>query len=269
MQHILIAVLVMLTAPAHAVYISTTSSASAQGLSWASGDLVNFELIGNTKPSWVVSMLFDGSDFFTNTENIDAAAWVGDDLVFSTSTDAQIGALNFLDGDLVKWDTSNNTFELFLSESIFGGTDEDIDAVHVFDDGTLALSTTSSANLSGMSFRSRDVVRYNPITEAVSLIFDGDLFDTTGENIDAVIADETGDLILSTSTDAIVSGVSVHDGDLWLYDGATVSILFTENIFDGDEDINAAAVATAPTAASAPPSLSLLLAALILMRRKL
>lgn len=258
------ALLLTIAAPTQAgLLLSTTSAASGPGASWGSDDGVSYDSDADA-----FSVAFAGDDIFAGSENIDALSRDGRAYLISTSTDATINGLAVRDGDLVRWNPAAGSTTVLLSESLFGGADEDIDAAHLFDDGTLALSTTSSATLGGLTFRSRDVVLYDPVADMASLLWDGDLFDTSSENVDAVTVTRSGLLALSSSTDATVQGVAVLDGDLWSYDPVTgaVAIIFAESTFSSSsEDLDAAHL-SAPTP-STPLLLVISLGVLIRLRR--
>lgn len=257
------ALLLAIATPAQAgLLLSTTSAAAGPGASWHSDDGVSYD-----STSGAFSIEFAGDDIFTGSENIDALSSDSGAYLLSTSTDATINGIAVRDGDLVRWDPVTSSTSVLISEDLFGGSDEDIDAAHLFNNGSLALSTTSTATLGGLTFRSRDVVLYDPVADLASLLWDGDLFDSSSENIDAVTLTRSGLLALSSSTDATVQGVAVLDGDLWSYDPATaaVSIIFAESTFTGaTEDLDAAHISV-----PAPSTLMLLAIVLpILMRMR-
>ena len=109
--------------PSGHLLLSTTSDAHLGGLSFHSGDVIEYDPLAN-----VATLLFSAS-LFADTENIDAIAWLGGDLILSTSTDATIGGSVYRDGDLFRYSLATGAHSLYLSESIFDGADEDIDAV--------------------------------------------------------------------------------------------------------------------------------------------
>lgn len=110
--------------PSGYLLLSTTSDAHLGGLSFHSGDVIEYDPVAN-----LATLIFKGADVFADTENIDAIGLLGGDLILSTSTDATIGATLYRDGDLFRYSLATGTHSLFLGESIFGGADEDIDAV--------------------------------------------------------------------------------------------------------------------------------------------
>ena len=62
---------------------------------------------------------------------------------------------------------------------------EEIDAVHVLDNGNIILSTVGAATLGGLSFSDGDLVEYNPTTDIATLYFDEGLFGNNAD-VDAV-----------------------------------------------------------------------------------
>lgn len=133
--------------PSGQLLLSTTSDAHLGGLSFHSGDVIDYDPVGNT-----AALLFSVG-VFDDTENIDAIAWLDGDLILSTSTDATIGGILYRDGDLFRYNLATGAHSLYLSESIFGGSDEDIDAVAfaVPGPGTLLLLLTGLLVLGGMA----------------------------------------------------------------------------------------------------------------------
>lgn len=246
---------------AHSALISTTSSATVAGVAWGSGDVADLD---------AGAVVFDDRALFDGSENIDAWGRLGDHWLLSSSTDSTIGGAQYLDGDVIEWNPVTGQAGLFLSESIFGSADEDIDALHVFDDGRVAISTTSSATLYGTRFASGDVVLLDLAERTAAILFDGSDWFEASENIDAVsfLADDL--LLFSSSTDGIALGTPFLDGDVLLADlsAVTVSIWMPETIFNGaNEDIDAL-YQLANTAAPLPPSWLLMGLALALLLRQ-
>ena len=79
------------------------------------------------------------------------------------------------------------------------------------------LSTDSPATLGGLSFTDRDLAAYEPWTDTASLFFDGSLT-TLSADIDAVHVLNNGHLLLSSSANTTLGGVSFENGDLVDYD---------------------------------------------------
>jgi hypothetical protein len=131
--------------PSGHLLLSTSSDARLGGLPFHSGDVIEYDPVAGS-----ATLLFSAS-VFADTENIDAIGLLGGDLILSTSTDATIGSTLYRDGDLFRYSLATGAHSLFLSESIFGGADEDIDAVSfaVPEPGILLLLLTG---LLGISF---------------------------------------------------------------------------------------------------------------------
>jgi len=238
LKHTLFCLLLLATCQAQAVVLSTSSDAAVDGHTFHSRDIFSYDPVTGQ-----AALLWAGA--FVDTENVDAVGLLpGGRMLVSTSTDAQLSTgLAFRDGDLVLLDPVNGVGSLWFSEDRFG-TDEDIDAVELLPSGHLLLSTTSDAHLGDLSFRSGDVIEYDPLANIATLLFSASVFADT-ENIDAV-AWLDGDLILSTSTDATIGGILYRDGDLFRYSLAmgAHSLYLSESIFGGaDEDIDAVSFA--------------------------
>ncbi len=162
--------------------------------------------------------------------------------VLSTEGTSTLGGLQFHDGDLVEYNPDTDVATMIFSESLFSN-DEEITAAHVLDDGTILISTRGSARLGGLNFRSGDIVRYDPILDSATLLFDHDLFDDD-ERIDAAYLMDNGHIILSTSGWAKIDGTWFEDGDLVEFDpnSETVSIFLDEDLFASGADIDAASI---------------------------
>jgi MSHA biogenesis protein MshQ len=162
--------------------LSTNGNATLGGLSFEDGDLVDYDPVTDT------AVLFFDEDLFSGDEEVDAVyVRANGNIVLSTDSNATLGGLSFSDGDLVEYNPGTNTATLLFSENLFTSGNEDIDAVHILDDGDIVLSTDSNATLGGLSFGPDDLVRYDPGSDAAVLVFEGDLrFSNTSEVIDAV-----------------------------------------------------------------------------------
>jgi len=244
MKTALFLVVLTLAPSGRAAMISITSTAWMRGFSWGSGDV--FDLDAGT-------LVFDDRRLFDGSENLDTFARAGDLRVLSSSTDASVGGVPYRDGDLIGWNSAMGAASLFFSEDLFGA-DEDIDAVHAFADGTLALSTTSTANLGGLRFSSGDAIRYDPASGRAELLFEGSAWFDRPENLDALsVAGE--DLLLSSSTDGHAGELTFRDSDVLSFDGEGLIPWLSESFFAGDEDIDALHV---PQPVSEPSSLALM-----------
>ncbi len=106
--------------------------------------------------------------------------------------------------------------------------------------GHLLLSTVNGETLGGLSFTPDDLVEYDSVSDTATLYFDGNHF-SNNENIDAVDVLDNGLIALSTTNNARLGGLNFRDGDIVLYDPGsdTATLLFSENNFSGNEDVDA------------------------------
>jgi len=133
------------------------------------------------------SIYFSGSHFSSGHEDIDAVSVLPNGhIVLSTDGNARLGSLSFDDGDLVEYDPVSGNASLLFDENRFHGN-EDIDAVHVFDDGIIVFSTRGNAAIDGLSFTPGDLIAYDPVGDSAWMFFRGySHFSNGGEDIDAV-----------------------------------------------------------------------------------
>ncbi len=233
------------------VLISVSGNATLGGLSFEDGDVVRYNTATDT------ATLFFDADLFSSNEDIDALHVLSNgNLVLSTKNNATLGGLSFEDGDLVEYDFGSGTASLFFDEDLFSNN-EDVDAAAVLANGDLVLSTQNSATLGGLSFEDGDLVRYDGSTG--SLFFDEDLF-SNNEDIDAVAVLGNGNIVLSTNGNATLGGLSFEDGDLVEYNPLTdtATLLFDEDLFSGNEEIDGiSAITTIPDPIPAPAAVVL------------
>ena len=161
-------------------------------------------------------------------------------IILSTDATETLGGLTFENGDLVDYDPSTDTATLCFNENLFSG-DEDIDAAHLLDNDNIILSTVSGATLGGLTFGKGDLVEYNPTTDTATLFFDENLFSSAQPNIDALYVHDSGNIILSTTGNATLGGLSFGKDDLIEYNPPTdvATLFFDGNLFSGNEDIDA------------------------------
>lgn len=167
------------------IAFSTTVSATLGGTSFDDDDLLVYDpATGN------VTMLIDGSAVFSGATDFDIdAVYVRSNglIVLSTRFDATLGGLAFGDGDLIEYNRlSNKATLLFDGEALFTDPVEDIDAVYLFDDGQIALSTQTDAILGGLSFADGDVVKYDPVNNTAELYFAETNFTDITADLDAL-----------------------------------------------------------------------------------
>jgi len=229
------------------VVLSTTSNATIGGQFFENDDLVEYDLSADSGSVF----LNDASVFDDEDNNIDAVHVLADGrVVLSTSGSAEYDVPGpnptFSDGDLVLYDPVADTATIFLDEDLFSNN-ADIDALHLLGNGNYILSTTESETLGGLSFRDGDLVEYNPLTDTATLFFNEDLF-SDNEDIDAVHVLDNGHIVLSTTGNASLGGLSFENGDLVEYDpiAGTASLFLDEDLFSSGENIDAAHVLVEP-----------------------
>lgn len=223
--------------PMHMVFASATS---VPGLGVAGPlDVVRYDHAANT---W--SLVFRGSDHGLTTA-IDALAVLpGGKLLFSFAdpvdlpglTGAPGGGTLVDDSDLVEFTPPPTGFVISRSgpPTMFSfyldGSDlgldqdgEDIDAVEILPDGRLLLSTTGAFSIPGLSGEDVDLIVFTPTSlgehtaGTLAMHFDGSdvgLSGNTGEDVDAVAVTISGAILLSTTGDFFVPGVSGANEDV-------------------------------------------------------
>jgi hypothetical protein len=124
-------------------------------------------------------------------------------------------------------------------DTITGGPDPE---VLIGDDVSLILSTLGDATLGGLPLANEDLVEYDPVTDTATLFFDGSALFTRNEDIDAVHVLSKGHIILSTTGNARLGGLTFANEDLVEYDPVTdTATLFFDGsaLFVGDQDTDA------------------------------
>lgn len=89
--------------------------------------------------------------------NLDALAVSGNNLLFSIDVSAVLGGTLFTDSDVIAFDGED--FTLYLQASSVGlGQANDVDAVHVNDQGGVLLSFDISESVAGITFADEDLL---------------------------------------------------------------------------------------------------------------
>jgi hypothetical protein len=212
------------------LYLSSSSSGAAGGVSFASADLLSHDL---TTDVW--SLYFDGSDVGVSV-NVDAFFLDSDgSILLSLGTDTSIAGFGAVDdADILRFTptslgaTTTGSFTLLLDGSDVGldTTGEDIDAVGRSADGRLFVSTASTWSVSGLSGNGSDLILFTAASlgettaGSWSMFFDGsdvglgDGSNTLYENVDAAWLDAaTGDLYLAANGDFTTGGGFGGDQD--------------------------------------------------------
>ena len=114
------------------------------------------------------------------------------------------------------------------------------------------LTTNRAATIKGVSFKREDIVKYDPVYDAIEIIFDGstNIDRGTSETVDAVSVldydgDGTNEVIYSCRNKFKVSGVTFRPDDVVLWDpetGMSHLLLGSKEVFRDREDIDAVSV---------------------------
>jgi hypothetical protein len=112
----------------------------------------------------------------------------------------------------------------------------------------ITVSTDTGSTLGGLTLRDGDLGFYDVGTGASRLAFNENAF-SANENVDGVHAFSLG-LLLSTTTDATLGGLTFEDGDVVLYDRSTgiATLYFDEGAFAANENVDAIAAPEPGTA---------------------
>ncbi len=155
-------------------------------------------------------------------------------IILSTNTEQTLGGLSFGNDDLAEYDPTTDVATLFLDGSLLTGTGTNIDGAHILESGNIILSTTGAATLGGLSFGKGDLIEYNSTTDTSTLFLDGALF-SGNVDIDAAYINGSANIILSTTGNATLGGLSFGNDDLIEYNPTTdVATLFLDgNLLTG------------------------------------
>ncbi len=165
--------------------LSTRTSAILGGLAFRDGDIVEYDPVTDT------ASLYFSEDYFKGNEEISAVSLLSNgNLVLSTRREASLGGVTFQKWDLVEYNLATGQASLLFDGDLFS-SNQNISAVHVLNNGNIALSTRKKATLGGVTFGDDSIIEYDPITDSASLIFDGSaLFSNRYEDIDALFVFE-------------------------------------------------------------------------------
>ncbi len=214
-------------------YFSLLSDQTVGGVAIANEDIVSFD---GTK----FEVYFDGSDVELGSLTINAFDIIApNEILFSFTTAATIGGISADDSDILRFtatalgSTTAGSWSMYFDGSDVGlsTNDEDVDAIHLLDDGTLLVSTLGAFSVPTLSGQDEDILRFKPTSlgpttaGSWSMYFDGSNFglaDTNAEDVDAV-AVKDGDIYLSTLGNFAVAGVSGADEDIFRFTPSSLS----------------------------------------------
>ncbi len=219
------------------------SNAVAQGplfLSLADNVDNNLPGFGPFTDEDVVCTSLDGTtaslEFGIGLGDLDAAHRLpnGNWLV-SSLFNGEFGGTTFDDGDLVEINPTNGTFvSTIITDSIWDNAGADISGVSVLPNGNYLLSLLTDNAFGGTAFTDGDVIEYNATAGTASLFLaEATIFDDGDADVYGIHHFADGTLLLSASTDEVVSGTLFRDGDAFLYNPAddSATLVFSEDLF--------------------------------------
>lgn len=228
------------------LYLGSTSSGTAGGVSFANEDILTKDL---TSGAW--SMFFDGSDVGLSSQDVDAfdVRPDGSLLVSFTSAFTLSGLGSVDDSDIVRFTptstgpTTAGTWSWYFDGSDVGlsTSDEDVDAFDVLADGRLVVSTTGSASVSGGSAADEDLMAFTPTATGSTtkgswaMYLDGSavgLSSSSSEDVNGVSVDATG-IRLSTVGSFSVAGLSGDGSDIFTCAAASTTSCSFSMYWDG------------------------------------
>ena len=216
------------------IFVSSSSNGTVGGISFADEDILAFDTASQT---W--STYFDGSDVGLDASGADINSfYLNSDgsILFSLNRSFTLPDVGIIDdNDIVQFtptatgsDTAG-TYEFYLdgSDVELSGSAEDIDAISLLSDGRLAISTSGSPTVSGVSSaKDEDLLVFNATSlgESTSGTWslyadnsDVGLADNGGEDINASWVDNNGDIYLSTNGAFDVVGLSGDSSDIFSF----------------------------------------------------
>lgn len=168
----------------------------------------------------------------------------------------QIGGLAaFENHDLIDYNPLTDSATLFYDNSGEGYSVNDVDAVHLYKNGHIAISADAASTVGSnvLALEPEDIVVWDPILGTAVMLFDGSaIFDgviDANENIDAVYVRDNGNILFSTAGAAAIDPpgapplLNFNQGDIVEYvpgDGS-VSILIDASdadVFNGEVQVD-------------------------------
>ncbi len=212
------------------IFLSSTSSGSAGGVSFADDDIVVFDSATGT---W--AMTFDGSDVGVSNGDIDGFSVISEDplvidMTFgSVMTIPGVGSVD--DSDIVRFTgvggpATSGTFALQLDGSDVGLTTsgEDIDAVAAVD-GDVVISTVGDVNVPGLTGRDEDALRFSPTSPApnsagtFAWLVDGSDVGMARDDFSGLSLDDEGRLFGSALGRYTIDGFTGDGDDVFVFAG--------------------------------------------------
>lgn len=136
----------------------------------------------------------------------------------SANANVIVGGVTANTEDIIVYDSTTSSYSTFFDGSNYGLSGRGIDAFHVISAEEILLSFDTDAFITGFgTVASEDILSFSFISNSFSRFFDGSdvgLSVSEGGNIDAISLNAAGNLILSTTGNVNVSGVSAGSEDL-------------------------------------------------------
>ena len=138
----------------------------------------------------------------------------------SSTSGGNAGGVSFADEDILSYDTGSGTWAMFIDGSdigLTGSSSRDVDAFYIMPDGSILLSFVGATTIPNVgSVDDSDIVQFTPTstgnttTGTFSMYFDGSDVDLTsnGEDVDAIGFAPDGRLLISTTGNPSVTGVT-------------------------------------------------------------
>jgi hypothetical protein len=221
------------------LYFAVTAAATVGGIPVANEDVLYFD-------GTAFSLVFDGSDVGITNLSIDAFTRIGPSAILMSFTADRVvpGIAGTVDeSDIVRFDgtlgaVTSGTFSMYFDGSDVGLTlsSEDVDAVELLPNGHVLVSTTGGVAVTGVSAVDEDILEFTPTSigdvtaGTFAFYFDGSdvgLNTNSGEDVDAVAVDSSGNVYLSTTGLFSVTGISGEDDDVFVFDPAALGAVTT------------------------------------------
>jgi VCBS repeat-containing protein len=238
---------------ADVVWLSLTTNASLSGL----GTVNDEDIVALDKATGVYTWVFDGSDVGISGD-IDAFDVLdnGHILMSFDANQSVTGLGTVADADVVEFTpaslgaTTSGTFAWKFDASDVGlsTANEDVDALHFMNDGSMVVSTRGSFGVTGITGANADLIRFaatawgSTTSGTWSFYFDASdvgLSASINENVDGTWLDETvtphPSIYLSTVGSFGVTGVSGQNEDIFVFRpttlGATTSGTYNSTLY--------------------------------------
>jgi Tol biopolymer transport system component len=180
------------------------------------------------------------SDVFVHRQNISIAtatptytptatpSYSYNPLYASFGSSGAVGGVSFANEDILRFDGS--TWSLYLDGSDVGLGGVDVEAFSITNSNTILMAFDKTITLNGITFAPTDIAQFNAASLGSNTVgtfswyFHGANvgFDTTSENIDALDVLPDGHLLISTTGNPSVTGVSGKDEDILAFTPTTL-----------------------------------------------